>query len=154
MFASFPHDPETLQWRHNGHNGVSNHRRIDCLLNRLFRRRSKKTSKLRVTGLCEGNSPVIGEFPAQRVSNTENNFIWWRHHENQCSIHTWCIAGKSSHVRLYLHSFITNSNKAINTNIKSQSCYRFRSQRSHWSRTNFQRKYNREWVRFVPSCTL
>ena len=33
------------------------------LLNRLFGRRSKKTSKLRVTGLCVGNSPVTGEFP-------------------------------------------------------------------------------------------
>ena len=44
------------------------------------RRRSKKTSKLRVTGLCEGNSPVSGEFPAQRTSNAENVFIWWRHH--------------------------------------------------------------------------
>ena len=30
-----------------------------------------KTSKLRVTGLCEGNSPVTGEFPSQRVSNAE-----------------------------------------------------------------------------------
>ena len=39
---------------------VSNHQPRDCLLNRLFRRRSKKTSKLRVTGLCEGNSPVTG----------------------------------------------------------------------------------------------
>ena len=44
------------------------------------RRRSKKTSKLRVSGLCEGNSPVTGEFPAQRASNTENVSIWWRHH--------------------------------------------------------------------------
>ena len=44
----------------------------DCILNRLFRRRSKKTSMLRVTGLCEGNSPVTGEFPAQMVSNAEN----------------------------------------------------------------------------------
>ena len=34
-------------------------------INRLFRRRSKKTSKLRVTSLCAGNSPVTGEFPAQ-----------------------------------------------------------------------------------------
>ena len=49
------------------------------LLNRLFRRRSKKTSKLRVTGLCAGNSPVTGAFPAQRASDTENNSIWWRH---------------------------------------------------------------------------
>ena len=52
----------------------------DCLLNRLFRRRSKKTSKLRVAGLCEGNSPVTGEIPAQMASNGENVSIWWRHH--------------------------------------------------------------------------
>ena len=45
----------SLQWRHNDHDSVSNHRRHDCLLSRLFRRRSKKTSKLRVTGHCEGN---------------------------------------------------------------------------------------------------
>ena len=31
-----------------------------------------ETSKLRVTGLCEGNSPVTGELPAQRASNAEN----------------------------------------------------------------------------------
>ena len=48
--------------------------------NRLFRRRSTKTSKLRVTGLCVGNSPVTGEFPAQRTSNAENVSIWRRHH--------------------------------------------------------------------------
>ena len=42
--------------------------------------RSKKTSKLRVIGLCVGNSPEAGEFPAQRASNAENIFIWWRHH--------------------------------------------------------------------------
>ena len=42
----------TLQWRHNGRDGVSNHQPHDCLLNRLFRRRSKKTSNLCVTGLC------------------------------------------------------------------------------------------------------
>ena len=39
-----------------------------------------KTLKLRVTGLCEGNSPVTSEFPAQRASNAENVSIWWRHH--------------------------------------------------------------------------
>ena len=37
----------------------------------------KKTSKFRVIGLCEGNSPVTGEFPAQRANNVS---IWWRHH--------------------------------------------------------------------------
>ena len=49
-------------------------------LNRLFQHRSKKTSKLRVTGLCAGNSPGTGEFPAQRASYAENVSIWWRHH--------------------------------------------------------------------------
>ena len=69
-----------LQWRHNGNDSVSNHQPHDCLLNHLFRRRSKKTSKLRVTGLCAGNSPGTGEFPAQMASNAENASIWWRHH--------------------------------------------------------------------------
>ena len=44
-------------------------------------RRSKKTSKPRVPGLCVGNSPVTGEFPTQRASNAENVSIWWRHHD-------------------------------------------------------------------------
>ena len=69
-----------LQWRHNDHGGVSNHQPHDCLLNLLFGRRSKKTSKLRVTGLCVDNSPVTGEFPAQIASNAENVSTWWRHH--------------------------------------------------------------------------
>ena len=71
----------TLQWRHNGRDGVSNHQPHDCLLNRLFRRRSKKTSKLRVTGLCAGNSLVTSEFPAQMASDAENVSIWWSHHD-------------------------------------------------------------------------
>ena len=75
----------TLQWRHNGHYSVSNHQPRDCLLNRLFRRSSKKTSKLSVTGLCAGNSPGTGEFPAQMASNAENVSIWWRHHCSQQS---------------------------------------------------------------------
>ena len=52
-----------------------------CLLNRLFRRRLKKTSKPRVTGLCAANSPVTGEFPALMTSYAEDVSIWWRHHE-------------------------------------------------------------------------
>ena len=59
--------------------GVSNHQPHDSSLNRLSRRRPKKISKLRVTGLCGGNSPVNGEFPAQRASDAENVSIWWRH---------------------------------------------------------------------------
>ena len=57
----------SLQWRHKGGDSVSNHQPHNCLLNRLFRRRSKKTSKLRVTGLCG-------------ASTTENASIRWCHH--------------------------------------------------------------------------
>ena len=61
-----------LLWPHNGRDGASNHQPHDCLLNRSFRRRSRKTSKLCVTGLCAGNS--------QMASNAGNVSIWWRYH--------------------------------------------------------------------------
>ena len=73
---SIQHFSLSLLWRHNGHDGVSNHQPHDCLLNRSFGPRSKKTPKLRVTGLCAGNSPVTGEFPAQMASNAENVSIY------------------------------------------------------------------------------
>ena len=46
----------------------------------FFRRRWKKTSKLRVTGLCAGNSSMTCEFPTQMVSNAETGSIGWHHH--------------------------------------------------------------------------
>ena len=67
------------QWRHNERNGDSNHRRLACLHSRLFRRRSKKTSKLRVTGFSEWNPPVTDGFPSQRACNEESASVWWRH---------------------------------------------------------------------------
>ena len=70
---------------------MASHQPHDCLLNRLFRRRSKKISELRVTGLCEGNSPVTGEFPAQSASNAENVSIWWRHHGWWNTLGSWSV---------------------------------------------------------------
>ena len=49
---------------------------------------SKKTPKLRVAGLCGGNSPGTGEFIAQMANNAENVSIWWRHHGLR--VHSWC----------------------------------------------------------------
>ena len=92
----------SLQWRHNGRDSVSNHQPHDCLLNRLFRRKSKKTSKPRVTDLCAGNSPVTGEFPAQMASNAENVFIWWRHHDHGCDYHDMNTAWHENTVRCLL----------------------------------------------------
>ena len=70
-----------LRWRHIGRDDVSSHQPHGYLLNRLFRRRSKKTSKLCVTDFCAGNSPITSEFPAQMASDAENISIRWRHHE-------------------------------------------------------------------------
>ena len=82
MLTNHQRDLVALLWRHNGRSSISNHQSHDCLLNLLFRRRSKKISKLRLTGLCAGNSPVVGEFPAQIASNAENVSIWWRNRGN------------------------------------------------------------------------
>ena len=79
------------KWRHNERDGISNHQRLDCLLNHLFRRRSMKTSKLHVTGLCEGNSPVNSPhkgsvtrkmFPFDDVIMCSFHYV---------SFHTWSI---------------------------------------------------------------
>ena len=43
-------------------------------VSRLFAQsfiQAQETSKLRVTGLCVGKSPVTDEFPAQRANNAE-----------------------------------------------------------------------------------
>ena len=48
----------SLQSRHNEPYGVSNHQHLGCFVNCFFWRTSKKTPKLRVTGLCEGNPPM------------------------------------------------------------------------------------------------
>ena len=84
----------TLQWPHNGRDGVSNQPH-HCLLNRLFRRRSKKASKLRVAGLCVGNSPVAGKFPAPMASNAENVSTWWRHHDDDFIDSCWQLSLES-----------------------------------------------------------
>ena len=108
-----------LQWCHNERDGVSNHRRLDSLLNRLFGGWSKKTSKLRATGLCEDNPPVTGRFPSQRASNAENISICWHHHENPNSIstvHGDALApistrqSTSTEVQCWLHGYMFSMN--------------------------------------------
>ena len=101
----------SVHWQHGSYQLwancfiCSNHQPHDCLLNRVFRRRSKKISKLRVTGLFAGNSPETGEFPTRMASNAENVSIWWRHHvrgsrgmalwwfRDRCQLITRCVLG-------------------------------------------------------------
>ena len=68
LYISWQLMTRSLQWRHNGRNGISNHQPRDCLLS-IYSGTDKKTSKLRVTGLCSGNTPVTSEFPAQIACN-------------------------------------------------------------------------------------
>ena len=88
----FSHKPcqmrkSKIQWRHNERGGFPNYRLLGCLLNRLFRSRSRKISKLLVTGPGEGNSSMTGEFPAQRASNAERVSVGWRHHGCKSEYH-------------------------------------------------------------------
>ena len=89
IYGNAGRDCSPSRRRRNGSDGVSNHQPHDCLLNRLFRHRSKKSSKLLVTGLCVGNSPGTVEFPARRASYAENVSIWWPHHAMQTFISLW-----------------------------------------------------------------
>ena len=106
----------SLHWRHNELDGVLNRRCLEYIPNHLFMRRSKKTSKLRIIGLCEGNSQMTSEFPAQRAGKAENVSIWWRHdvtkasnketvsmlcrHEGHCSCRLLCSRLLSTYVCL------------------------------------------------------
>ena len=92
----------SLQWPHNEHDGLSNHQSHNCFPNRLFRRRSKKTSNLHVNGLCAANSPMTGEFPAQMASNAESFFIWGRRHVS--GLTTWYLR--------YIEYHINNTNRS------------------------------------------
>ena len=73
-----------IQWRHNGRDSVSNHQPHDCFPNRLFRYISKKTSKLRVTGLCAGNSPH--KWPVTRKRYPFDDVIMIEGHINTVSL--------------------------------------------------------------------
>ena len=75
----------------------------------VYSDRSKKTSKLRVTGFGVGNSPGTGEFPTQMASNTENVSIWWRHHDScyclQLTLKCWVVLMK--HIHMFISSIIS-----------------------------------------------
>ena len=112
---------DTLQWRHNDHDCVSNHQPDGCLLNRLSRPRSKETSKLRVTGLCVGNSPGTGKFPAHMASYAENVSIWWRHHDTKCRVsYITEVMVSHIHVHVMIHWICVIKNDMEKCHIKTK----------------------------------
>ena len=112
----------SLQLRYNQHIGVSNHQRLDCLLNRLFRPRSKKASNHRVTGPYGGNSPVTDEVPEQRANNAENVSIWWRHHVVVQYNHTVLFKAQC-YQRCHVYVFTGHISFRFGYNLNIALCY-------------------------------
>ena len=99
----------SLEWRHNGRHGVSNHQRLDCSLKCLFRHRSKKTlasmkgihqwpvvslTKVLYRGKCfhlMTSSYVIGLL---------SNIVLW------CSVMTHCWMIEIFGVRKYIYTLV------------------------------------------------
>ena len=88
---SFRSTYTVLQWRHNGHDGVSNHQPHQCLLNRLFGRRSKKTSKLRVTGLYVGMLYPFSQWK-----------FWFHPGSAGVILYHLCVNNKKSHYQRWI----------------------------------------------------
>ena len=89
----------SLQWRHNEHHSVSNHRQLQCFFDPKFRRTSKETPKLASLSLCEGNPPVTGGpvtggpvtdgFPLESGGYAENVSTPGRRHVHSLWPHNW-----------------------------------------------------------------
>ena len=81
MQKAFPCHDNALQWRHNGRDSVSNNQSHHCLLNGLFRRRSKKTSSSASLAFVRGihrwpvNSPL--KWPVTRKMFPLDDVIMW-----------------------------------------------------------------------------
>ena len=85
----FCRNKDTLLWRHNRRDGISNQQPHDCLLKCLFRPRSKKTPNSSASLACvRGIHRWSVNSPCKRSVTRQNVSIWWRHHEkwNQCNM--------------------------------------------------------------------
>ena len=75
-----------LQWRHNERHLASQITGVSIVCSSVgWGADQRKHQNYASLAVCVGNSPVTGEFPAQRASNAENVSIWWRHHPFYCS---------------------------------------------------------------------
>ena len=85
-----------LQWRHNKCDGVSNHQPYDRVT--IYSGADqRKLQRNRVTGLSAGNSPMTGEFPAQKARDAETLSIWLHHHGYRLS---WTVSCRDLMLRI------------------------------------------------------
>ena len=79
----------------------------------------RKSSKLWITGLCEGNSQVTGEFPAQSASNAENVIV-------VCLSTSWGINNKSEvefHLAVFNDKRSSKSATSLSHSHSLTNCY-------------------------------
>ena len=69
-----------FQWRQMSTMVSKNHQQTDCLFSKLLRPTANTHQRSTLPGLSDGNPPVIGGFPSQRVSNAESVSTPWRQH--------------------------------------------------------------------------
>ena len=95
------HKQRSLQWRLNWHDGVSNHQ-LKSVYSPVYSGADQGKHQSSASLAFEGNSPVTGEFSAQRASNAENVSIWWRHHA-KCQLYvippTTASFGSFKHIK-------------------------------------------------------
>ena len=105
----------TLQWRHNGRDSVSNHQPYVCLINSLFKRRSRKHQSSASLAFVR-RIHRSGEFPAQMASDAVNVSIWWRHHEETSMVF--------NRIAQLCNSFTVTSHKSPTTGLLCHSLVR------------------------------
>ena len=86
------------------HHDDSNHRHFDCLFNTLLMLITKKTSKLRITGIL---LRVSGGFQPQRASDTESVSMSWYAHGINYLLKTFV---KQTMYEIDTGTIITNAN--------------------------------------------
>ena len=149
----------------NPHNAGQNRRISEyfhCKHTRLFTQpfiqAQIKTSKLRVTGLCEGNSPVTGEFPAQKDSNAKKISIRWRHHN------LWALPYRYQECRLsssrdQLYNTMLPITRLVSRDNKGQTLDSGKAPVAYFTmkvspslaKPPFQWRFSLTWVNFLPT---
>ena len=139
----------TLQWCHNGCNGISNHQPYDCLSRCLL----KKTSKPCVTGLCAGNSPVTGT----KASDVKKFF----HFMTSSWYHGWRCPGPWFNINMasYLFKIFHCGNKMVvrSSYLHSEISYTGNKSPLYWTvplvlvvtRSSPVKVFIREWLLLV-----
>ena len=130
-------------------------------------RRSTKTPKPRVTGLCERNPPVTGGFQSERPSKAENVFIWWQYHVSNPFYHmvvldheyfmqlTWTYPYTCAGPVLYFTKKGINCEYLKTSQVKESAPYwKNEFQATWWIILSMYSVLQDQFVPHIPQCSL